>query len=228
MFLKILQLQKHAQARALHLWKPVILHLKDHDRSVRLKVANGEIMVGGSREAELGFEFLEDDRLDRRDQAKRLMLHGTFYEANLCHWDIVMGSDFMVSNSAGALPLPATLIREANKRLLLLSSHYAPDGSQWTRDEEEKLVRAVEAAGIKSTGSDGEHLQKYDLSCEACQRMMEALGRETPLMDVFASKEAPKLQKCARYWHKGDSAWDKHWGAQRGCHLYVHGAQRDS
>ena len=41
-------------------------------------------------------------------------------------------------------------------------------------------------------------------------------------------KKRKKLQKCARYWNKGDSAWDKHWGAQRWGHLYVHGAQRDS
>ena len=27
--------------------------------------------------------------------------------------------------------------------------------------------------------------------------------------------------------HKGDSAWDKHWGVKRWGHLYVHGAQRD-
>ena len=45
--------------------------------------------------------------------------------------------------------------------------------------------------------------------------MLEALGMEVPLTVVLAAKEAPKLQKCARYWHKGDSAWDKHWGAQR-------------
>ena len=49
-----------------------------------------------------------------------------------------------------------------------------------------------------------------------------------PSTDVFAAKEAPKLQRCPTYWHKGDSAWNKHWGAERWGHLYVHGAQRDS
>ena len=51
---------------------------------------------------------------------------------------------------------------------------------------------------------------------------------EVPFTDVFASKEAPKLPKWARYWHKGDSAWDKHWGAHRCGHPYVHGAQQSS
>ena len=75
-----------------------------------------------------------------------------------------MGYDFMVSNSAGALPHRATLICEANKRLSWLSTHYFPGGSVWTGDEEEKIVRAVKAAGIKSKGGDGEHLQGYGLS----------------------------------------------------------------
>ena len=38
--------------------------LKSSDRPVRLKAANGGIMGGGAREAELGLEFWEHDRLD--------------------------------------------------------------------------------------------------------------------------------------------------------------------
>ena len=57
--------------------------LKDSDRPVRLNVANGEIMGERSCQAELGLEYTEHDRLDRPDQAKRLMLQGKFYEADL-------------------------------------------------------------------------------------------------------------------------------------------------
>ena len=56
--------------------------LQSSDSPVRLKVANGRIMGGGSREAEFGLEFREHDRFDRPDQAKHLMLHGKFYEAD--------------------------------------------------------------------------------------------------------------------------------------------------
>ena len=86
----------------------------------------------------------------------------------------------------------------------------------------------MKAAGIKSKGGDGEHHQEYGLSWDAYCHMMEVLGMDTPSTDVFPSKEAPELQKCARYWHKGNSAWNKHWGVERWGHLYVHGAQRDS
>ena len=197
--------------------------LKSSDRPVRLNVANGGIMGGGAREAELGLEFR-----DRPDQAKRLLLHGKLFEADLSDSDIIMGYDFMVSNSAGALPHRATLMREANKRLSWLSIHYAPVGSRCTRDGEEKIVRAVKAAGIQSKGGVGEHLQEYGLSWEAYCCMMEGFGMDTPSTDVVASKEASKLQKCARYWHKGDSARNKHFGAERWRHLYVQGAQRNS
>ena len=156
------------------------------------------------------------------------MLHAKFYEADLSDWDIIMGYDFMVSNSVGALPHRAALIREASQGLSWVSTHYTPGGSQWTRDEEEKIVRAVKAAGIKSKGGGGEHLQEYGLSQDAYCRMMEDLGMDTPSTDVFTSKEAPKFQKCARYWHNGDSVWNKHWGAEEWGHLYVHGGQRDS
>ena len=195
---------------------------------MRLKVANGGIMGGGDREAKLGLKFREHDRFDQPDQAKSLMFHGKLYEPDLSDRDIIMGYDFIVSNSAGALPHRATLIREANERLSWLSTHYAPGGSQWTGDEEEKVVPVVKAAGIKSKGGNGEHLQEYGLSRDAYCRMMEGFRTETPWTYVFASKKSPKLQKCARYSHKGDSAWNKHWGAERWGHLYVHGAQRDS
>ena len=189
--------------------------LKSSDQPGRLKVANGGIMGGGAREAELGLHFFEHDPFDQPDQAKRLLLHGKFYEAELSDWDIIMGYDFMVSNSVGELPHRATLILKANEKLSWLSTHYAPGASQCTGDEEEKIVRAVKAAGITSKGGDGEHPQEYGLSRDAYCRMMEGLGMDTPSTDVFASKEAPKLQRCARYWHKGDSAWNKHWGAER-------------
>ena len=57
-----------------------------------------------------------------------------------------------------------------------------------TGEEEEKIVRAVKAAGIKATGSNGEHLQKYGLSRDAYCQMMEALGMETPLTVVLCSR----------------------------------------
>ena len=115
----------------------------------------------------LAWNLGEHDRLDRPDQAKRLMLHGKFYEANLSDRDIIVGDDFMVSNSAGALLHRATLICEANERLSWLLTHYAHGGSQWTGEEEEKLIPAMKAAAGKSKVGNGEHPQEYGLSRDA-------------------------------------------------------------
>ena len=126
------------------------------------------------------------------------MLHGKFYEADLSNWDIIMRSDFMASNSAGALPHLATLIPKANEGLFWLLTHYAAGGSQWTGEEGEKIVGVVRAAGIKSKGSDGEHLQEYGLSRDAYCCVMEALIMETRLTDVFASQEAPEVAETRK------------------------------
>ena len=91
--------------------------LKSIDQPVRLKVSNSGIMVGGAHEAELGLDYSEHDRLYRPDQAKPLMLHRNFYQANLSDLDIIMGYDIIVSNSAGALLHCATHIGEGNERL---------------------------------------------------------------------------------------------------------------
>ena len=121
-----------------------------------------------------------------------------------------MDYDFMVSNSAGALPHRATLIREANERSSGLLTTYAPTGSQRTGDEEEKNIGAVKAPRIKSKGGDRKHLQEYGLSRDAYCCMMKGLGTDTPTTDVPASEESSRLQECSRYGHKGDSAWNGH------------------
>ena len=46
-------------------------------RPVRLKVANGEIMGGGTHEATISMEFWEHEHLNRPDLARRSTLSGT-------------------------------------------------------------------------------------------------------------------------------------------------------
>ena len=57
--------------------------LQPSRRPVRLKVANGEIMGGGTHEATISMEFWEHERLNRPDQAKRSTLSGNFYVADI-------------------------------------------------------------------------------------------------------------------------------------------------
>ena len=57
--------------------------LQPSRRPVRLKVANGEIMGGGTREATISMEFWEHERLNRPDLAKRSTLSGNLYVADI-------------------------------------------------------------------------------------------------------------------------------------------------
>ena len=131
---------------------------------VRLKVANGEIMGGGTHEATISMEFCKHERLNRPDLAKRSTLSGNFYVADITDWDMIMGYDFMVGNAIGALPHRATLVREDDECLTWLSTDYACGSSQWNAEEENRIVQAVQAVGAKSRGDRGVQLTEYGMA----------------------------------------------------------------
>ena len=135
--------------------------LQPSRRPVRLKVANGEIMGGGTHEATISMEFWEHERLNRPDLAKRSTLSGNFYVADITDWDMIMGYDFMVENAIGALPHRATLVREDNECLTWLSTDYACGSSQWNAEEENRIAQAVQAVGAKSRGDRRVQLTEY-------------------------------------------------------------------
>ena len=198
--------------------------LQPSRRPVRLKVANGEIMGGGTHEATISMEFWEHERLNRPDQAKRSTLSGNFYVADITDWDMIMGYDFMVANAIGALPHRATLVREDDECLTWLSTDYSCGSSQWNAEEEDRIVRAVQAVGAKSRGDRGVQLTEYGMAPQVYTRMIQTLGAEVPETDVFASRDAPLLRKCRRHWHRGDSAWHRHWGLKEWGPMYWHGS----
>ena len=198
--------------------------LQPSRRPVRLKVANGEIMGGGTHEATISMEFWEHERLKRPDLAKRSTLFGNFYVADITDWDMIMGYDFMVANAIGALPHRATLVREDDECLTWLSTDYACGSSQWNAEEEDRIVRAVQAVGAKSRGDRGVQLTEYGMAPQVYDRMIQTLGAEAPETDVFASRDAPLLRKCRRHWHRGDSAWHRHWGLKEWGPMYWHGS----
>ena len=198
--------------------------LQPSRRPVCLKVANGEIMGGGTHEATISMEFWEHERLNRPDLAKRSTLSGYFYLADSTDWDMIMGYDFMVGNAIGALPHRATLVREDNECLTWLSTDYACGSSKWIAEEEDRIVQAVQAVGAKSRGDRGVQLTEYGMAPQVYARMIQTLGAEAPETDVFASREAPLLTKCRRHWHRGDSAWHRHWGLKEWGPMYWHGS----
>ena len=141
-------------AQVSFVWKGLfsVEFLKPSRTPVRLKVANGEILGGGTHEATISMKFREHDRLNRPDLSKRIVLSWNFYAADISDWDINMGYDFMVSNAIGALSHGATLLREEEEGLTWLSTDHAPGLSQWTGDDEERILQAVKTVNTKFYG----------------------------------------------------------------------------
>ena len=200
--------------------------LQPSRRPVRLKVANGEIMGGGTHGATISMEFWEHERLNCPDLAKRSTLSGNFYVADIKDWDMIMGHDFMVGNAIGALLHRATLVREDDECLTWLSTDYACGSSQWNAEEEDRIVQAVQAVGAKSRGDRGVQLTEYGMAPQVYARMIQTLGAKAPERDVFGSRDAPLLRKCRRHWHRGDSAWQRHSGLKEWRPMYWHGCPK--
>ena len=82
--------------------------LTDSRRPVRLKVANGQYMVGGTREAAIGLQFVNHRELSRPDLSKEISLQGRFYKAQM-DWDMIVWYDFMMETDSGVLPAQASM-----------------------------------------------------------------------------------------------------------------------
>ena len=54
--------------------------LTDSRKPVSLKVANGQYMVGRTKEAAIGLQFVNHRELSRPDLGKEILLQGRFYE----------------------------------------------------------------------------------------------------------------------------------------------------
>ena len=181
-------------------------------------------MGGGTHQATISMEFWEHERLNRPDLAKRSTLSGNFYVADVTDWEMSMGYDFMVGNAIGALPHRATLVWEDEECLTWLSTDYACGSSKWNAEEEDRIVQAVQAVAAKSRGDRGVQLTEYGMAPQVYARMIQTLGAEAPETDIFPSRDAPHLRNCRRHWHRGDSAWHRHWGLKELGPTYWHGS----
>ena len=112
--------------------------LTDSQRPVRLKVANGQYMVGGTREAAIGLQFVTHRELSRPDLGKEILLQGRFYEAQM-DWDMIVGYDFMMETDSGVLPAQASMTPYQDDQLSWLSSPEHHVECQWIHLERNQL-----------------------------------------------------------------------------------------
>ena len=112
--------------------------LTDSRRPVRLEVANGQYMVGGTREGAIGLQFLNHRELSRPDLGKEILLQGRFYEAQM-DWDMIVWYDFMMETDSGVLPARASMTLYQEDQLSWLSSPEHHVECQWIHPESNQL-----------------------------------------------------------------------------------------
>ena len=136
--------------------------LTDSRKPVRLKVANGQYMVGGTKtkEAAIGLQFVNHRELSPPDLGKEILLQGRFYEAEI-NWDMIVGYDFMMETDPGVLPAQASMTLYQDYQL---SWPWSPEHHvecQWIHPKRNQLK--VAALGTEPTRPAN---QEYDVMPE--------------------------------------------------------------
>ena len=178
--------------------------LTDSRKPVRLKVANGQYMVGGTKEAAIGLQFVNHRELSRPDLGKEILLQGCFYEAEM-DWDMIVGYDFMMETDSGVLPAQASMTLYQDDQLSWLSSPEHHVECQWIHLERNQLE--VAALGTEPTGPAN---QEYGVMREVASRVVADLGASDLALDAVFSGTSAHLRVCEKYWSAQDSAWKKH------------------
>ena len=189
--------------------------LTDSWKPVRLKVANGQYMVGGTREAAIGLQFVNHRELDRPDLGKEILPQGRFYEAQT-DWDMIVGYDFMMETDSGVLPAQASMTLYQDNQLSWLSSPEHHVECQWIHPERNQLE--VAALGTEPAGPAN---KEYGVMPEVPSRVVADLGASELALDAFFSGTSAHLRVCEKYWSAQDSAWKKHWGPHQGL-MWIH------
>ena len=189
--------------------------LTDGRRPVRLKVANGQYMVGGTREAAIALQFVNHRELSRLDLGKDILPQGRFYEAQM-DWNMIVGFDFMMETDSGVLPAQASMTLYQDDQLSWLSSPEHHVECQWIHPERNQLEVAV--LGTEPAGPAN---QEYGVMPEVASRVVADLGALDLALDVFSSGTSAHLRVCKKYRSAQDSAWKNHWGPHQGL-MWIH------
>ena len=157
-------------------------------------------MVGGTKEAAIGLQFVNHRELSRPDLGKQILLQGRFYEAEM-EWDMIVGYDFMMETDSGVLPAQASMTLYQDDQLLWLSSPEHHVECQWIHPERNPIE--VATLGTEPTGPAN---QDYGVRPEVASRVVADLGASDLALVAFSSRASAHLRVCEKYWSAQDSA----------------------
>ena len=155
---------------------------------VRLKVANGQYMVRGTKEAEVALQFLNHRGLRPADLGKEILV-------------LIVSYNFMMGTDSGVLPAQACITLYQDDAFSWLSSREHHVECQWNHPERHQLK--VAALGLEPVGP---MYQEYGVKPEVAKRVAADLGASDLALDAFSSEHSAHLRVCEKYWSAQDSA----------------------
>ena len=175
-------------------------------RPVRLNVANGQYMVGVTKEAEIALQFVNHHELSRPGLGKEILLKGRFYEAQI-DWDMIVGYHSTMETDSGVLQAQASMTLYQDDQLSWLSSTEHHVECQWILPEHHQLkVAALGTEPVEAT------YQAYGVKPEVTNPVTADVGASDLALDTFCSGTAAHLRVCEKHCSAQDSEWKKHWG----------------
>ena len=144
--------------------------LTDSRRPVKLKMFNGQYMLGGTKEAAIGLQFVNHRELSCPDLGKEILLQGRFYEAQM-DWDMIVGYDFMMETDSGVLLAQASMTLNQDDQLSWLWSPEHHVEWQWIHPERNQLEVAVLGTEPAVPAN-----QEYGVMPEVAKRVVADLG----------------------------------------------------
>ena len=169
---------------------------------VRLKVANGTCIFGGSEQANLSLHFWPSHSPQVDFSTTSAEFSDLFYQANILGYNLPVAYPFMVNSSMGALPHCRCLVIESEDVFLYLIPRSQLDLPAI------KTIPPCMPQDVLPDRPTRWVTSSYTIYLQHLQTWLQHVGYPTPTVDALPSAGNHQF---SRYWTKMDGAWQQKW-----------------
>ena len=155
-------------------------HLRTSSQPVRLKVANGTPMFGGTEEATRSLQFWQSHSPQVDSSATPTEFSDVFYQADISGYELILGCPFMVNNAMGPWLHRRCLVIESEDDLFCLLRRSQGDVSAVETAPPSMLPEVLPDRPSRWITSS------YTITSEHRQTVLQHFGCPTCTVDAFA------------------------------------------